>query len=391
MSGTLNDETLIRATLVMPRWGIWWADVQVATSEVFSGQVTLTIGGLSLKGTVISGGSYHEQGWYRIVAGNGGWRTIIDAAGYRNESGVKLGVVLQDAARACGENLGTIPPTSRVGPAFARPRGEASRVLDLLSSEAWHIDNDGITQLGLRASTTYEGDYTLIASHPSRQSFTVQAEDLTGLVPGAQIEDVEVSSVRHELTPTGLRSHVWADPTKRTDRQFALLRAVVRTLLHPTEFHKRWEYRVTQVSDGYLDLRPVRSSLGLPDLANVPMRVGIPGGGGAPQIGTTVLVGFVDGDPTRPYVCDYEGEAGAGWLPTTVKLDASQSIAIGASTAVGVDLAAAEATVLRSGDFVTCIVPCNAGGSVTFTGPITLHPSMAAPGPPMTGKSKVKA
>lgn len=331
MSGDLNGQALRCASLVMPRWGIWWADVQTVEADPLSGAVTLTLGGLVLKGTIVDGDVYRSAGWYRVVGGAAGWRTVIAPKGYRNQAGVQLRTVVQDAAALCGETLGTWPSTP-VGPAFSRPKDAASRVLELEAEENWHVDNDGITQFGTRAPAAFGLDYSVINRHSSGRMLTVAAEDISTLVPGAQLEEVEVSSVRHELTPTMMRSHVWA--LVDGDQQSEDLKALIRHYTAHYDFAQRPEYRVTKAGSGYLDLRPMRPTSGFPDLANVPQRTGIPGGGGDPQVGSSVLVGFVGGDPTRPYVCDYDGEAGSGWLPTEIRIDTAGRLKAGASAAV---------------------------------------------------------
>lgn len=383
-TATLAGHSAIRATVVLPRWGIGWGDVRVDTDETIEGTVVLEIAGLSLVVTVVDGGVYNASGWYRVVVGAGGWRKTIGPKAYRNDAGVKLSTVLQDAARECGETLGTIPKTTLIGPGFVRPEGEASRVLDLLAEEDWYVDEQGTTQIGVRAASEYDGEYTLIRPYPERQLITIAASDVSLLLPGAEIEGIEAASVRHELTPDGLRSHVWGyvdgDPMK----------SLVESFMRPHEYHRHYEYKVTKVSSGHLDLRPVRTSQKLPELANVAMRAGVPGGVGEPQMGASVLVGFIDGDPTRAFVCGYEGEAGAGWLPTKAKLDASSELKLGPS-AVDVLVAEALGRILRHNDLVQLVVPCNAGGTTTYSGPLTPHPSLVAPGAPGAGYSKAKA
>lgn len=335
MSGTLNDHAISRASIVLPRWGIWWADVQVITSDVLSGTVDLAVNGLTLKGTIASGAPYRDVGWYRIVGGANGWGTVIPASAWNNAAGVKLSTPLENAARLCGETMATIPPTTKIGPAWPRVDAEASYSLDLLVPESWYVDEQGVTQLGARAPSTFSLPYTLLRSAPDLQLVTVSADDISTLIPGATLEGLEASSIRHELTPDGIRSHVWGLAPDGGDRLSDAFDGLVRGATRHTDGYRRCEYKVARAADdGYLDLRPARPSLGYPDLANVPMRSGIPGGGGSPAIGSTVLVGFVDGDLTRPFALDYEGEAGASWLPSTARIDASEAVELGESAAL---------------------------------------------------------
>jgi hypothetical protein len=122
-----------------------------------------------------------------------------------------------------------------------------------------------------------------------------------------------------------------------SDRVFDALRRFVAELMRPTLWHGSYEYRVVDVANGKADLQAVRKIktafglIDLPPIDSVPIWSGIPGGGGDPALGSSVLIGFVDGDETRPYVKAVEGESGAGFIPTRAILDASGNVYIGTS------------------------------------------------------------
>ncbi len=329
---TINGLLLSAATITVPRWGLWTADVEITTGEALGGTVQLDVGGLALTGTVVEGGPYRQSGWYRIVGGAAGWRKTIPAAPYRAEIGVKLSTVLQAAASACGETMGTVPPT-KIGVAFDRFEGPAAGVLELLVADAWYVDEVGVTQVGARASAAFAAEYTILRSAPDRRFATISAEDISALLPGA-IVDIDgaaltVASVRHELAPSGLRSHLWGEHNDPSDRLVGAFRGLVNALLgRRTDYHRLCGYRVTAVSDGYVDVQPLRSTMGLPDLANVPTWGGM-GGGGDPALGSKCLVGFVDGDPCQPAVLHYEGESGSAHVPQEATLNASVLVKLG--------------------------------------------------------------
>ena len=346
-SGTINGQAMTRATIVVPRWGIWWADVETVEGPVLSGAVTLALGGASFVGTIVSGGVYEGRGRYRVVAGSGGWRNEIAAEAYRSELGVRLLTVLTDAARAAGETMGTFTDRS-VGPAFVRPAGEAARVLDLLQPEAWHVDEAGVTQVGLRAAATWSRSHVVLDTRKDRKSVTIAAEDLRGLVPGVTVGGEEVVAVRHELTPDALRSHLWyAEGTAPGEALLRGLQRLVRATMRPTWYHATYEFRVLAASGGYLDLDPIDTSLGLPPLANVPQVAGVPGGKGAPVAGSKAYVTFANGDPTRPIVVGYEGEAGGGFVPASAGLF-GPDVRIGDAAAVALAKASVVASLISA-------------------------------------------
>lgn len=358
---TINGLPLLRATVTLPRCGVWTADVEAQSGETLSGDVTIELQGLRLVGTIEDGAPYRERGWYRVLGGKGGWRSVLPARAYRNEAGVKLTTVVNDAAREAGESVGTFAER-RIGPGFVRPRAEAARVLDLLTPDAWYVDPSGVTQIGSWPVVPYGLTYQLIDSRPDRKRVTLAAEDLTGLVPGATLEGMEAASVRHELTPDGIRSQVYGT-VGNVDRILRGLKALVGVLVHSTFYFGRYEYRVVDASDTHCDLVPARAALGLPDLANVVMRSGVPGAGGSPAVGSSCEVMFLDGDPTRPVVVGYE---------------------------VGED--DAQGRVLRDGDLIDLANFVAGSNPVTATGIgiINLHASLVAPGPPGTGYSRTK-
>ncbi len=363
---TLNSLALERCTVRMPQWGLWTADCVVAAEKALTGEARINLAGLELVGTITNGGVYQERGHYQVVAGAGGWRSTVPAKAYRNEAGVKLSSVVADVAAACGETIGTVTDR-RIGPAYFRARGEAARTLDLLASELWYIDAAGVTQVQARPASTFELQFYTLNVMPSGGGKTVAAESIAGLVPGATVGGMVAASVRHELTPDMLRSHVYAAQDGLVDRSLGALRRIVQAVTRPHFFHAVYEYRVAGVSAGYIDAQPSATGLGLPDLASIPMRVGIPGGGGEPVDGSTVLVGFVNGDPTRPYVHSYEGEGLDGWLPSTARLEASGRVYVGGSEAA--NPATSAGRFLRWGDTIT--------GPASIGAPMVLTPTGA--------------
>lgn len=83
-------------------------------------------------------------------------------------------------------------------------------------------------------------------------------------------------------------------------------------------------YRVDVVhSDGRVSLRPERSDRGLEDIPRVDHWCGIAGGASLPMVGSTVLVEFADGDPTRPVLVSYQPLRSAGGKPTRTTIDAT--------------------------------------------------------------------
>lgn len=80
------------------------------------------------------------------------------------------------------------------------------------------------------------------------------------------------------------------------------LLAMVREALPELPFYGFYEYSVFAQAGDRISGRPTDASLGLPDIEGVPMWRSAGGVKGTLAPGGKVLVGFVNGSPTRPYV-----------------------------------------------------------------------------------------
>lgn len=382
MTSRLGGLPVERASLTLPKWGVPMAYVQVASGELLSGTVTLELAGSTHVMTIVSGNVYRERGWYMLAGGAGQWGKHIGALSYRNAAGVKASQVLGSVARAAGETLGAVP-VKRLGDFYALPAGEASAALDLISPEAWYVDEAGVTQVQARPAGAFSQSYVLMDRRPDRNRITVAAENILGLVPGVTIEGLTAATVRHELTPESIRSHVWGD-FGIGDRLFGALKKIIERVTASFSYFGRFEYRVESANGTHLDIRPARSALGMPKFVAVPMRTGSPGASGTPAIGSSCEVMFLDGDPSRPVVVGFDGAGADGFTPTASQLTSSGDVGLGD----------AQGRVLRSGDKISIVGLSNGGGPVVAAAGatvISLDPTLVTYGPPATGYSRAKA
>ena len=150
---TVAGFPIVAGELLIPLVGAWTADVHLATANELSGPVEVVIGNLTLQGFVYRSQAYGGQTRARIVAGAGGWRTVVDKQGYGSSNGVKVSHILGDVASAVGETV-NVPADASVGNSFTRAEAVASDVLwQLVSSGAipsWYVDNAGTTQATYR-------------------------------------------------------------------------------------------------------------------------------------------------------------------------------------------------------------------------------------------------
>ncbi len=320
-TATLNKNRVTSARVDLPAWGCWYAEASLDKAVTLTGPVTLTIADLTLQGTVLQGGTEpgKERSHFRIVGGKGGWGRTIPDKSYANDAGVKALTVIGDAAKAVGETLdtSTISAQDRCGPQYARIDGPASRVLETLKPAGWYVGEDGVTRIGARAATTPSVKGTRTRIDKARGIVELAAESISAIVPGATIDGVTAVDVRHEIGEKGLRSIVWGGS------RLATMRKLFEGLFPDLPYLGTWEYRVVLLNGNRLDLQPVRSSSGMPDLQRVEMRPGIAGAKSTLVPGCRVLVTFVDADPTRPQVIAFEDSDGGGFLPLVTDISAT--------------------------------------------------------------------
>lgn len=320
MIATLEGHTVTHGRVWVPRFGLPWAEVSLDVEATLTGSVSLTVADTTWRMAVVAGGANVGRSHYRLVGGAGGWGRDVAEKGYANDAGVKVSTVLGDAAAEVGETFAATLPTTRIGPAYARERGPAARVLEHVAPGAWYVREDGSTVLGLRAASSLATAYTVGAVDLARGTATLAAEQIAGIVPGLVVEGLTVADVLHEVTPGALRSHVWGESAAGETRRVEAIRAIVAQLFPDMRYRGVYEYRVVTQSGERLDVQPVRTGLGLPSLRRVPVRHGIPGAKASHLLGSRVLVSFVDADPARPVVVGFEEPDGPGALAVLLTL-----------------------------------------------------------------------
>jgi hypothetical protein len=319
-TATLNGRRITTARAFLPQWGCWYVEAAIDSEFEMRGAATVVIADLTLKGTILSGGPGKGRSAFRIVGGAGTWGQTIKSASYADDAGVKFAKVIGEAAAAAGETVGTIDPSLRTGPSFTRRKGVASRVLQILAPQAWYVDELGVTQLGAR--TPGKLPTSGVTHNPvdrARGTVTLASEKIATILPGIIVDGLTAVDVLHEITAKGLlRSTIWGATSASSSRALDAFRAILDQIDPNRAFRGVTEYRVVTTTGKRLNLQAVRASSGMPDLLRVPARPGVSGCEADVALGSRVLVGFVDSDPSRPYVAGFEDADGAGFVPTTI-------------------------------------------------------------------------
>ncbi len=318
---TLNGHRVTSGRAFIPKWGCWHANVAIDGEHAIANgaSVTLVMADLSLVGTVLSGGVALGRSFYRIVAGAGGWGREIAAASYPDDAGVKFATAIGHAANEVGETLATIAPSLRTGPNWTREAGPASLVLNSLAPAGWYVDEAGVTHVGERTAGTLPAKVTRIAPVDfARGKVVLASETIAAILPGVVVDGLTAVDVVHEVSAEGgLRSTVYGGPTGSAADSMRKLQAA----LDPDRlFRGPAEYRVDTISGSRLNLQPIDSRL--PYLKYVPMRPGVSGCEAVVALSSLVVVWFLGGDPSRPFVAAFEDADGSGFQPTTLTIEA---------------------------------------------------------------------
>lgn len=327
----LQGHTVTSATVTRPKWGIWYADTSLDGEHVLTGRVALQIADLTLSGTILGGGPSKGRSRYTIVGGAGGWGRTIARESYEDDAGVKASTVLGDAAVAVGETLdrSTLPSLVRLGPRYTRREGPASKVLELYAPGGWYVGEDGVTYIGQRAATTLPAKAVLGPVDRARRTVTIASEEIAAIAPGVVVDGIEAIDVVHDLSPSGLRTTIWgARGEVDTSRLSQALRTMLDQLDPNRHFRGVYEYRVAEQVGEFLNLQPALLSLGMPDLPRVPVRPGVAGCKTEVMPGCQVLVGFVNADPSRPFVMSFDSPDAEGFKPLAMEIDATTVVKI---------------------------------------------------------------
>jgi hypothetical protein len=324
----VNGETVIEGVLYVPNVGPWWAEVTFEGAPDLSGAVTFNLGELALSGTIDPNhdGVFGEQRRSRIVAGGGGWGTLVAPQHYHNDAGVRALGVAQDAARLAGETLDEAnfnPASDSVGVDYVRESGPASRALeDVIGAAPWHVAYNGQTVVGERPSSEADVDsYSVLDFNPRENLATLAIDDLSAVLPGSII------------TAESSRTMAWGGGSSAGRGRLAgILRELVAHVVGARLAFK-YRYRVVQMSAERVELQAVSSAAGLPDVIPVRQKPGVAGAHAKLAGGSIVIVEFIEGDRTLPVVTAYAGKGEEGDAPDELDFSVATTLRLGSEAA----------------------------------------------------------
>jgi hypothetical protein len=326
----INGERLSSATITIPRYGMFVADISMASATALARDVKLEIGTLALTGYAFRMSSFAGTRSARVLGGFGGWRRKLKPRGYSHQAGVKLSTVLTDAARELGEQINVVSDRV-IGTAWARERNTGRNLLNLVAPRGWWIDPAGVTQVGPRTGGLITSPFTVNSWSGGRGRFEISTEAYADWLPGRKFSaptvttEQTISMVQITADNEGrLRTVVLSGENTDDDRMLDELRTLIQEQIPSQTFAGLWEYTIQGVGDGTVDLVPDDPNGPLPPLTNVPLLPGLLSESVTPTPGDTAIVAFLSRSPAKARVVAIDGS------PLTSKIDATATVKLGA-------------------------------------------------------------
>lgn len=179
----LSGVRVVSGSISIPLYGLWCGDVRLATEEAIQTNTTLVLGNLTLRCNVYRQALFAGARNCRIVAGYGGWRQTVPAKQYSLSSGVRLGMVVRDAASEVGERV-NVPADVVLGTGYVRENARASRVLRQVAGQNWYCDKDGVTQIAAWPTRKVPSEFQVMEQDGGRGKIGIATEDYASWLPG---------------------------------------------------------------------------------------------------------------------------------------------------------------------------------------------------------------
>lgn len=314
----LGDSPVVSARVVLPRIGVFYAELTVDSETAPTGLQTLRTadGALTLVGTVRDDRTavYGDRTELLLIGGRDGLSRTVTPREYNDPT---IRVLLQDLCNETREVLsdtadssilsGTVPRWSRVESVAANALGEVVAA----AGASWRILNDGTLWIGQEAWESVEIPGEILDERPTNASRSLQVETLFALLaPGTVWDGRRVSLVEHRASAEHATTTAWFEgPGDTTDRLKRGFGALVGTFTRAMRYHALYPATVLHQDDnGLVDLQP--DSPLLPALVKVPLRECSPGRAVLINDGARCLVAFEGGFATGPVVIAWANDPG---------------------------------------------------------------------------------
>jgi len=299
----LNGARCLSARLLFPSRGVWMADVIVdpldaALVPLVAQPAVLAIGTSILTCTVdpSASSSFGDNVAVRVVGGRNGWGKDVSRQQFFMPAGALTSTIIYSATAALvGEAVVDASPVV-YGKQYVRVAGKASSIF---GDRDWYVDpTTGIANVMTWPTLPLPADAQILNWDLTQLSGSIASESL--ILPGMVLVDSRfngatytVREVEMVFDKKGATALVWASESLSD-----ILRNTIRKAANTT-YLAVYKYRVIlpvpaigfalqAITPGAPDLNPISQYPGLIPPGIVPS--------------AEVLVGFVAGDPSQPYL-----------------------------------------------------------------------------------------
>lgn len=318
----LGDIEVISARVVLPRVGVWYAELTLDTDAAPEGRQSLETDdqALALSGTPRAERTAVYGGVTELLL-IGGADGLSKTLAPREYSDPTVRILLEDICRETGESLSPSADTALLSSSLTRwTRAECvagSAVADIAAAVGcvWRILADGTLWIGRESWPTIElDDEEIINETPREASQELRVENLEPtLRPGVVWTERRVSLVEHRTNGRETSSIAWFEPTAprvadARDRLKSGLDALIGNVTRAARYHALYPATVLgQASSGEVDVQP--DSPLLPALVQVPVRSGSAGTRTQVAPGARCLIAFEGGLANGPVVVAWFGSS----------------------------------------------------------------------------------
>jgi hypothetical protein len=351
MPYTLNGQPLQRATLNVPRHGVWEGSEVAVAGELDLAEgsaVEIVVGDTTFKGFVVTGGTFAgaSESTYTVAGGAAGWAAAVPSKGYNVPAGVSLATVAAQLAVAAGELLDLGGVGGTLGDHWTRPAGPASVALSALfplEAGGWRVDPDGYARPGVRPPAPVPASVQLaVEDYQAGRRWArigLPGDEVSALLPGAIVTAPNLSTpiVVGETTIKASADAVVVEVLGEGGLVELFVGLVEAITARSRIFNTLWTYKVADADNGAPNLKAMASAPGLPPILSCAKVPGVAGVTLTLSPGALVLVAFRDGSPAQPVIVGYlpPPSSGSGpGTPQSISATAAVSILLGGNTPV---------------------------------------------------------
>lgn len=211
----VNGARVVEGRIVIPAYGPAYAAVTLDKEVTLpSTGCELVLADLKIKCAPWRAASFQGRTMAKLIAGANGWRKTLPAQGYKLPGGVKLSLVLREAASRIGETV-SVGEDRVLGGHYSREVGPAVTHLNALCPRAWWIGVDGVTRTGTRAAGKVTASFSVVSFDGARGALTIATETPADIMPAKTIAAPTlgtmiptISAVTHTISKSGIRTEI---------------------------------------------------------------------------------------------------------------------------------------------------------------------------------------